>query len=375
MRVLAGILLLGAAAGAPAGLRPAEWSLSVEERLLADDNVLRLSDPERNRLVDDPSFQPDVEGPAALRAEHRLAAGAVWRLRGRTGPLAALQRWTGGKPGAGRLTLDWDGKWTQVEGASALGTASHRLAAGWQPRPGWGAALSWRALDNYYLRTFTDRDTGRERGATFDSDQLEVQLKARAGDLGPWLRQPTLTLSLALDREAYNPWFTEYDSEGKALGLDLAWRLSAGLSAGLGWRFTATDNVGYAPGDGGIVDLANDSEGGDASHEEDEFSLSLGWSGKAGGRAAGLDASLGLRDRWYQSDLGELVDPFHYGRHDRRWGASLRGRLALGAGLTLVPVLERDWRVSEAAWGGIDRVKDFRVHRVGLGLRWRLASD
>jgi hypothetical protein len=375
-RVLHLIALLAIALPAMAAWHAPDWTISLEERLVADDNILRLSDSDRSRLKRDPSFQPDVEGAGALRVDHRLGLALQWRLRSRQGPFAALQRWAGGRPGQGRLSLSWDGKWTQYEGSPANTYASHRLSGAWQPRPGWGTELNWRTLDNYYIRRFLDRDTGAERGATFDSDQIELVLKARGPDRGPWLRQPGLSLSAAWDRESYNPWFTEYDGEAWSLGLDLGWRMPAGLSAGLGWRFSDTHNVGYTGSQGvGTVNLGVDSEGGDGSHQEDQYSLSLGWSGRWGTRAAGLDAGLTLRDRWYQSRLGELQDPFHYGRHDRRILLSLRGRLALGASLTLIPVVEREWRNSEAAWGGISRVKDFEVLRAGLGLRWRLESD
>jgi hypothetical protein len=377
MRRLSPLLLLTLAL-APARLALAaapDWSLSLEERLLADDNVLKLSDGDLDQLQDDPAFQPDAEGGGALKFEHRVTGEARWKPTSRKGPVALLQRWAGGKPGQGRVSLGWDGKWTTVSGLEGGGNNSQRLALGWQPRTGWGAEFAWRYLDNYDLRRFTDRDTGRERGASFDSDLYQVTFRARGRDLGEWFRQPGIALALARSTEYYNAWFTEYDAEALSLSLGLSWRMPAGLSAGLGWQFTDTDNVGYAGANPGEVNLGADSEGGDASQQEDQFSLDLGWSGELGGWKSGLDAGLTLRDRRYQSALGEVLDPFHYGRHDQRWLLSLRGRLDITPQLRLIPVLEYEQRSSEAAWSGIGAVKDYRVRRAGLGLRWSLDSN
>ena len=370
------LLLALAVPAARAAWSAPDWSLGAEERLLSDDNLLKLSPADLARLEDDPAFQTDADGHGGLRLEHRLSGDLRWRLKRKTGPFAALQRAVGGKAGQGRLSLAWDGKWAQVAGMAGQGNTSQRLALGWQPRAGWGAECSWRFLDNYDLRQFQDRDTGRERGATFDSDLYQLQLKARAADLGPWCRQPGLALTLARSTEFYNAWFTEYDATARSLGLGLSWRMQAGLSAGLGWQFTETDNTGFTGSlPGGTVSLGADSESGDASQQEDQYSLDLGWGGKLAGRGAGLDGSLSLRDRRYQSDLGELLDPFHYGRHDRRWQGSLRGRLDLIPAWSLLPFYEREWRQSEAAWSGIARTKNYALNRVGLGLRWKFGSD
>ncbi len=352
-----------------------DWSLSLEERLVTDDNILKLSPRDLEQLEEDPAFQSDVERADVLKLEHRMGAELRWRLKSRRGPLATLQDWVGGKPGQGRISLGWEGKWTSVPAKAGGANTSQRLALGWQPRPGWGAELTWRFLDNYDLRRFTDRDTGRERGASFDSDLTQLTLRARARDLGEWCRQPRLSLSAARSSEYYNAWFTEYDSEAWSLGLELGWRMPAGLSAGLGWEFSDSDNVGYPGVQPGEVNLGADSESGDATQQEDQYSLDLGWSGELGGRKSGLDASLVLRARRYQSGLGELLDPFHSARHDRRWLFRLQGRLDLNRQLRLIPLLEYEHRDSEAAWSGISAVKDFTVRRAGLGLRWSLGSD
>jgi hypothetical protein len=372
------LLLTLLAVAAPALAAPLEWSVDWEERLLADDNGLKLSPRDVQRLEDDPAFQPDADGPGVTRLEHRLGVELAGRLRAKTGVMAALQKAAGGKAGQGRWALGWNGKWSSAFGLDGGANTSHRVGLSWRPRAGWSADLSWRFLDNFDLRTFTDRDTGRERGATFDSDLYSLALQARGGDLGGWFRQPTAKATASWGSEYYNRWFTEYDMESWSAGLDLSWRLPAGFSAGLGYEFSSADNVGFTGISAGEVNLGVDSESGDATHQEDQLSANLGWSGRLGGGKgphAGLDAGLTVRDRWYQTELGELLDPFHAGRHDQRRLFRLQGRLDLTDQLRLIPLLEYEWRDSEAAWDGIGAVKDFAARRAGLGLRWSLASD
>jgi hypothetical protein len=188
-------LLLGLGVLSVARLSAAtpEWSISLEERLLGDGNVLRLSDSDVQRLEDDPAFQTDVQGVEALKLEHRATASMDLRLTQRKGVVGSLQSLAGGKPGQGRLRLSWEGKWTQVEESSAMGNHSQRLQLGWQPRTGWGVDVAWRHLENFDLRQFNDRDTGQEHGASFDSDGGTLTLKARGKDRCAWFRQNTTT--------------------------------------------------------------------------------------------------------------------------------------------------------------------------------------
>jgi len=346
-------------------------SASFEERLLADSNVLRLSDAESDRLEDDPRFQTDVEGVAAVKAEHRLGLGLQLPLTSRKGVAAWLQAATGSSPGRGRLELDYDGKWTSYEGSPANGYGSHRLTLGWRPRAGWGADLSWRKLDNFYLRQYRDRDTGGTWGCTMDAEELRLRLRARAADFAGWARRPELELTVAREDTDYNPWFTEYDTREWSVGLEGSLRLPADVDLDLGYAFAAVDNRGFAGlGSGGTVTVLEDDEGGDGSFEEDRWSLGLGWSPP--GWSVDFSCGALLRNRWYSSDLGELVDPVHAGRHDVRVALDARAAWRLGDRWALIPIVEREWRRTGAAWGGLARLKDHEVWRVGAGLRWRL---
>lgn len=376
MRPGTSTLLLGLGALMATRLSAAmpDWSISLEERLLGDSNVLRLSDADALRLEQDPAFQTDVEGVEALKLEHRASASLDWRVTQRKGVLGAVQRLAGGKPGQGRLRLGWEGKWTQVESSSAMGNHSQRLQLGWQPRAGWGVDVAWRHLQNFDLRQFNDRDTGQDHGASFDSDNGTLTAKARGRDRGRWFRQPGISLRASRSTEYYNAWFTEYDMESTLWGAQLGWRMPAGLDAAVGYSWVRADNVGFTGAQGGQVNLGADSESGDATHQEDQFNVDLGWSGSGRLKAFSADASLLARDRFYQSGLGEVMDPYHAGRHDRRWTFTLHGRAELGAGWALVPVVEREWRYSTAAWAGIGRVKDYTVVRWGLGVRWQGSS-
>lgn len=371
-RRIAGLALVaGTLTAAAATWTDLEGSVSFEERLIAESNVLRLSDPEVSRLENDPRFQTDVEGPAAVKAEHRLGLGLVFPLDAKTGAVAWLQRITGSRPGRGRLELDYDGKLTSYEGSPANGYGSHRLTLGWRPRVGWGADLSWRKLDNFYLRQFRDRDTGGTHGATMDAEELRLRLRARAKDFADWATRPEAELTLAREVTNYNAWFTEYDTRDWSLGVDLGLRLPQDVDLDLGYAFAAADNVGFDGLVGGeSVSVLQNDEGGDGSFEEDRWHLGLGW----GPPGLPLDFGLGwlLRERWYSSDLGEMLDPVHSGRHDRRSSAELRATWRLGRQWALIPIVEREWRRVDGAWGGLAAVKDYTVWRAGLGVRWRM---
>ena len=356
---------------AAAGL---DWSLDLEERVLADDNVLRLSDDEMDRLDADPAFQTDVEGAAALKFEHRVHAGLNYRLRSKEGLAAWLQKLTGSRPGRGRLEFDWYGKLVQYEATAANGYRTSQILAGWRPRAGWKFDVSYFFLDNFYLRQYRDRDTGATQGCTFDSNQYRVRARARARDFGSWIQRPGLELEWMWEESYYNEWFSEYDTESWSLGAAVSWRMPADVDASLEYRFTVNDNIGYDPDQVLPILPGEDDEGGDSSNEEDRYTLSLGydlplswWQSELP-----LDLSFTLRDRWYQSELGELDDPIHYGRHDRRYLLSFSADYKLMEQLTLSPLLEREWRVTSAPYGSLGDLKDFSVLRWGLALRYRV---
>ncbi len=351
-----------------------DWSLDLEERVLADDNVLRLSDSEMDRLDADPGFQTDVEGAAALKFEHRVHAGYNLPLHSKEGLAAWLQKVTGSRAGRGRLEFDWYGKLVQYESSSANGYSSSQLIAGWRPRAGWGVDFSYLYLDNFYLRQFNDRDTGETRGCTFDSNQFRLRARARANDFGPWLQRPGLELSWMLEDTWYNEWFTEYDTESWSLGAEFSWRMPADVDVAVEYRYTVNDNVGYDPTRITPILPGEDDEGGDGSNEEDRYNLSLGYDLPLSWwkRELPLGLDFTLRDRWYQSEMTELDDPLHSGRHDRRYLLAFSARWDVLDQLSVTPMIEREWRVTEGPYEGLAELKDFYVLRWGLALRYRL---
>ena len=350
-----------------------DWSLSLEERLVSDSHILRLSPSDLDRLNSSPSFQTDVGGAAAMRLEHRLSARLRQPLK-KNGLWARLQRFTGGRPGRGRLELAYYGKLAQYEHSSAKDYGSHRLTLGWRPRAGWGLDLSYRFLQNFYLRQYTDRDTGVVRGCGFDGNEFRLRARVRWPDPAPWLTRFGTEFLLLREDVYYNGWFTEYDTRAWSAGLYLSADLPAGLGCELGYRLAVTDNIGYrraAALQSGSA-LLDADEAGDAGHQEDRYSLSLGRRFRLAGRRLDLDLDLVLRDRYYSSDLGAIEDPYHYGRRDMRWLEVLRGSWRAAERLSLVPVIEREWRRSTAIYADLDRVKNYAAWRAGLGFHWRI---
>jgi hypothetical protein len=344
-----------------------DYSLSVEERLLGDSNILRLSDVDRDRLDQDPSFETDVNGDAALKLEQRLNARVSLRYRPKAGFLKWLQTPFGTR--SAKLDLSAALKGSHYEGSSAKGYGSYRLRLTWTPRPGWGLDVSSRLLDNFYLQQFRDRDTGQTVGAEFDALENTLSLRMRMKDA--WLfARPSLKLTWLRERSSYNAWFTEYDTDAWGLVAQIAARLPKGFDASLSYQFTQTDNVGFSPA--AFLGGGGDDEGGDASHEEDSYKLNLGYATKVHAHPLSIDVDLGFRDRYYQSDLGVWMDPVHYARHDRRYFFGLRATLKFTKHLHFIPLFEREWRVTEGADALLPDVKDFEVWRAGLGVKWKL---
>jgi hypothetical protein len=347
----------------------AEVSLQLEERVVVDDNILRLSKAEAKLLETNSEFQTDVDGEAAARIEHRIGLGLRVPLKSKTGISALLQNMTGSRAGRGRIDFGYEGKLVQYEGSSSKGYSSHRLTAGWRPRAGWGADLSWRLLNNFYLRQYNDRDTGVVHGCSFDSNEYRLRFRARAADFSPWLRKPTFELSLLFEESFYNGWFTEYDSEMLAIRFKTSVRLPASYSLSFTYGFSVNDNIGFDDAAGSGTVVGND-EGGNSDNEENRLNLTVGWSNTLLAKPFTLDFSLTWRDRYYQSKLGQIADPFHYGRHDRRWLTVLRAGVKLSKRLKLSPFIEREWRISDAPYSRISYYKDYTVLRAGIGLRW-----
>ncbi len=350
MRLLLLSTLLLTASGLAA--LPLRFSVDLEESWEIDDNVFRLSDPDIDRLDGTPSFQPDAAGPQDLRMDHRVLAFAYHDLPGKR---------------SGRLRAGLDAKVVTHADNRMKNYHTARFSLDWQRRPGWGIEASWFALRNFYLREYTDGDTGQIRGADFDSDELRLRARMRFPGLG-LVSRPTLYLHVLGQNTYYNAWFSEYDTEAIEWGLRLSATLPLGLSASAGYSFVDTDNVGYRSP---VFTLADeDSEVGDGTNQEDQWRLSLDWEGRLLGEELGLGLSFTWRHREYQTDLPLLEDPVHSGRSDDRYVLRLDKSWQITKALSLRPYLEREWRSVESAWPSMRRLKEFDARRLGLVLRW-----
>lgn len=173
--------------------------------------------------------------------------------------------------------------------------------------------LQYFYMPGYYLRVYYDRDVGEYRGCEFNLYQPAIRLR--------W-RFPPYEVEGDLGREFiyYDGSFTEYDSEAIYWGLSGSYDGIEDLNVTLGYAFKVSDNVGFNQSSlVSPVDPSVDTEYGDSSYEEDQYSLRLSyhipfesnWDWE-------VSLAVQRRLRYYQSDLSTLQDPFHIGRKDRR---------------------------------------------------------
>jgi len=335
--------------------RPAvTWGLDLEEKIGGDSNVMRLSPSELDRLDGDPSFQATAKGPADLRLDHRVLGDIRYALPDRK---------------MGRLQLNLDAKVVTYLDNTDNNYSTQRWGLDWQLKPGWGADVSWFGMSNFYLRDFTDGDTGEIHGAEFDSNEYRLRIRARGPNLGP-VRRPTATLITSFEEAFYNGWFTEYDTETVEIGVRLDGDLPQDLTASLQFYFADTDNVGYRAG--ANSSNGEDSESGDGSHQENRLQAGLGWSGELMGHDLSLDVDFSWRHREYQSTLGEIEDPVHAGRHDDRYVLSLNKVWRIDEHLSVRPFAEREWRHTGGPWQRLPEFKDFASNRIGLAVRYTI---
>jgi len=190
---------------------------------------------------------------------------------------------------------------------------SHNFIARFAYRSRAYLSLKYFYLPSFYLRAYKDHDWNAYHGAQFDLSRPSASLRLR---LAPYEFEAELGRELIY----YNSFFTEYDLEAIFWGLSAAYSPREDLDLALGYTFKSSDNVGFEQSaEVAQIDPSVDTEYGDASYEEDQYSLKLSyllplrthWDWKAS-----LDLRRALR--YYQSALPLLQDPFHAGRQDRR---------------------------------------------------------
>ena len=227
--------------------------------------------------------------------------------------------------------------------------------------------LKYSYLPSYYLRIYRDRDWSIFHGAQFDLSRPAISLR--------W-RFPFVEIEGELGREFvyYNGYFTEYDSRAFYGGLSVSRRFMENLDVSLGYTFTSSDNIGFNYSTNlAAQDPLTDTEYGDATYEEDEYTLSLSY-------LLPLESNwdwriaLGYRhsERFYQSQLPLAQDGFHTGREDRRNTFTPSLTISPLSTLDLELTFSYDQRRSDSPNASVPKIKNYDERSFEIGIVYQI---
>jgi hypothetical protein len=306
-----------------------------------DDNILRYSDLDLNRFEINSEPSPseitttdDWINTFGLRLYRDFNLGRRFKLRGYY---------------AGKISLYAVNQLKNYPSHSFLTRLAYRHLG--------YLSLKYFYLPGFYLRTYKDKDWDEYRGAQFDLFRPAASLR---------VRPPGLELEAEFGRELiyYSEYFTEYDAEAFFWNLSASRKIMESLDITAGYGFKSSDNVGFDQiGSAAQVDPTADTEYGDASYEEDEFSLNLSYLLPL---LSEWDWTIGLRWqhslRYYQSALPAEQDLFHVGRKDRRDSLEPSLTLSPSPALELELRFTYDRRRTTSPSPAVSQIKDYDQH-------------
>jgi hypothetical protein len=308
-----------------------------------DDNVLRLSRSDLSRFARDPSFQPRLGSSGSTRFTGKFGLKSWWRpARGwkNTWQLAARANFY---PQVPRKNYQGLGGAVQLE--------KRRLGV---------LELRYDRLFSFYLRDYRSPLSGREAPAVFDQNDWNLSLASKGHTLG-------FRLLAGLREEFYAADFTNYDMREYSGGLEMTfpWKKQGHLK--MRYLRRHRDNLGYT---GSPAPFDPETEGGDATAEEDDYRLLVYWKRPLSGIKS-VSFTWQWRERFYLTGLSPDRDPIHSGRRDRRQSLRLTLNIPLPTGITFLPGLQHEWRRTRGAWPRLAERKNFRQTRIWFTLRRR----
>ncbi|HEX7344870.1 MAG TPA: hypothetical protein VF398_11425 [bacterium] len=316
-----------------------------------DDNILKYSDQDLNRFETHTEPFPseitttdDWVNAFGLRLYRDFDLGRRFRFR----PYYA-----------GKISLYAVNQIKNYQSHNFIGRLAYRNRAYF--------SLKYFYLPSYYLRIYKDKDWNAFRGAQFDLFRPAVSLRVRS----PWAE---FEAEGGRELTYYSEYFTEYDAEAFFWNVSASRTILENLSLTVGYGLKVSDNIGFDQiGVGSLTDPTVDTEYGDASYEEDQYSLEIAYLLPL---PAKWDWKIGLNvqhsERYYQSSLTSLQDPFHVGREDRR--TSFEPSLTVSPGLSLDLELRYsyDRRRTDSPVPSVSQVKDFDQHAIEFSVIYQI---
>ncbi|NQU04536.1 MAG: hypothetical protein HQ568_00475, partial [Calditrichaeota bacterium] len=171
------------------------------------------------------------------------------------------------------------------------------------------ASLNYFYDIEYYIRDYKDIHSSNREHCNFSMDQWTGKVYYRP------VKPFEFVIEGRYKKYAYNKYFTEYDSDYLEIGSEVIYRNNPWRLA-FGYSLADNDNVGFTSfllsdaGDG------EDNEAGDGDYQQDTYSLSVRYGMKAFGRKARFLSESTIRDRYYLTERNINLDPMHAGRND-----------------------------------------------------------
>jgi len=228
-------------------------------------------------------------------------------------------------------------------------------------------SLKYFYLPSYYLRIYKDKDWNVYRGAQFDLFRPAVSLRVRS----PWAE---FEAEGGRELTYYSEYFTEYDAEAFFGNVSASRTIFADLSLTVGYGFKVSDNIGFDQvGAVSPTDPTVDTEYGDASYEEDQYSLEIAyllplptdWKWRIG-------LNVQHSERFYQSSLTSLQDPFHVGREDRRTSFEPSLTVSPASSLDLELRYSYDRRRTDSPIPTVSPIKNFDQHSIEFSVIYQI---
>ena len=224
-------------------------------------------------------------------------------------------------------------------------------------------------MPEYYLREYNDRDLDEYHSCYFADEQIRFGISVKP--------MKSIEIGLQVEDETlyYNKNFTEYDSESRFSNVYYIQKIGKDISIAFNYGFKESDNIGYIPVVTSLIypEVVEDSEYGDSSYESDIYEVSLGYRLRSkSGKDTNFALGYKLRNRFYTTDNLLNDDPFHAGREDKRSNLSFDITQELSDRVDFGISYLRDWRKVDSLSETVSDIKDFKQNIYSLTLSFKL---
>jgi len=230
----------------------------------------------------------------------------------------------------------------------------------------WITNIGYFFEPKFFIRDYTDSHTGLRQHCDFSLNQLKGDLTYRPNSLYDF------TGHYKYKAYRYNEFFTEYDGDSWALGLNTVyrpgdWRFSAG------YTFEKFDNSGFSssdliPANSGLTD----SEFGQGDYEEDAVTGSARYSFIGLRREMYLQCNIEGSKRAFTTGRDAVIDAMHSGREDIVVEFSIVNQISLTKQVGIELGIGAASRDSDATDPKVGDLKDYKRTTAWIEISYEL---